>query len=79
MTRHLIRFIKHISDDTGHVHHCTQATVEIHQARNRDRAIEAAKHRFARMRKIKRWDMHADTFEVREESPESGVRGGLTA
>lgn len=66
MSHHLVRFMKNICDDTGHAHHCIQGFVTIHLARDRDRAIEAAKHRFARKRKIKRWDMHADTFEVDE-------------
>ena len=64
MSQHVVRFIKHICDDTGHPHYCTQAVVEIRRARSRDRAIEAAKHRFSRMRKIKCWEIHADSFEV---------------
>lgn len=66
MAHHLIRFIKRICDDTGHVHHCTEGLVEVRRARDSGRAIEAAKHRFARMRKIKRWDTHADAVEVEE-------------
>jgi hypothetical protein len=42
--------------------------IEIREARTRDRAIIAAQHKFARMRKIKHWRMHADTFEVNDTS-----------
>lgn len=73
MSQHQVRFIKRICDDTGHPYVCTQAVIEIRQAHTRDRAIQAAKHKFARMRKIKHWGMHADTFEVKDMAPEGGA------
>lgn len=72
MSQHQVRFMKRICDDTGHPHVCTQGVIEIRQAHTRDRAIQAAKHKFARMRKIKHWGMHADTLEVKDMSPTGG-------
>ena len=71
MSHHIIRFLKDICDDTGHTHHCTQGVVEIHEARSYHRAIEAAKLRFARQRRIGCWDQHADRFEVEGNSDET--------
>ena len=71
MSQHLVRFLKHLCDDTGHPHACTQGVIEIRQARSRDRAIQAAQHKFARLRKIKHWAQHADTFEVKDTAHES--------
>jgi hypothetical protein len=64
MVHYRIRFIKNICDDSGHPHKCVEGVVDIHQARDESRAIEAAKRRFERMKKIQRWDMYADTFEL---------------
>ena len=64
MSRHVVRFIKRLCDDTGHPHSCTQAIIEIRSARTCDRAIAAARFRFARVRRIDCWDTHADSFEI---------------
>ena len=64
MAHHRIRFTKRICDDTGHTHQATQAIVEVHHARDGNRALRAAQHRFARMHRAKSWDVHADGFEV---------------
>jgi hypothetical protein len=59
-----VRFIKTLCDDTGHQHKCVEGVVDIRRARNRDRAVQAAKRRFERMKRISRWDRYADTFEL---------------
>jgi hypothetical protein len=59
-----VRFIKTLCDDTGHAHKCVEGVVNIRRARNRDRAVQAAKRRFERMKKIPRWGLYADTFEL---------------
>ena len=41
-----------------------RGTVDIHAARDLDRAIEAAKIRFARASRIADWRLRADHFEV---------------
>ena len=66
MSSHRIRFIKRLYDDTGHPHHCLQGVIDIRHARDAQRALEAAKIRFARMRKIRRWDTHAHNVEIHE-------------
>lgn len=79
MSHHLVKFVKEICDDTGHTHRCIQGLITVQLAHNRARAIEAAKLRFARTRRIKRWDMHADTFEVddapQKQTPSEGSSG----
>lgn len=64
MAHYRVRFIKTLNDDTGHPHKCVEGIVEVRRARTRDRAVQAAKYRFERMRRIPRWDLHADTFEI---------------
>jgi hypothetical protein len=71
MSSHRIRFIKRLCDGTGHPHRCLQGVVEIRHARDADRALQAAKIRFARMRKIRRWDTHADNVEIDDIARES--------
>jgi hypothetical protein len=41
-----------------------QRSVEIRSAKTRDRAIEAAKRRFARQEGIRDWRIHASALEV---------------
>jgi hypothetical protein len=72
MPRYLFRFMKNLCDDTGHQHRCVEGVVRIRQARNEDRAKRAAQHRFARTKRIRRWDMHADFIEIEVEATESG-------
>jgi hypothetical protein len=64
MTHYRVRFIKTLCDDTGHPHRCIEGIVDVCRARSRDRAVQAAKHRFKRMKRIPQWDLYADTFEV---------------
>lgn len=64
MARYRVRFIKALCDDCGHPHKCIQGIVDIHWARTQDRAVQAAKRRFERIKRIPRWDLYADTFEV---------------
>ena len=71
MAHYRVRFIKILCDDTGHPHKCLEGVVDIRRARGRDRAVQAAKHRFERMKKIPRWDLYADEFELDIEQEES--------
>ena len=64
MAHYRVSFIKRLCDDTGHMHKCIEGVVDIRRARDRDRAVQAAKRRFERMKSIPRWDMYADTFEL---------------
>ena len=80
MSRYQIRFIKKLHDDTGHSFNCVQGVVDIRRARNSERAVEAAKRRFERMKSIPRWDLHADILEVEidERQPSLPRRRSLT-
>jgi hypothetical protein len=64
MVHYHVRFIKNLCDDMGHTHKCVEGAVNIRRARDRDRAVQAAKRRFERMKRIPRWDLYADTFEL---------------
>jgi hypothetical protein len=71
MAHYRVRFIKRLCDDTGHQHKCVEGVVDIHRARDRDRAVQAAKRRFERIKRIPRWDLYADTFELAIEQEDS--------
>jgi hypothetical protein len=43
---------------------CCQRSIVIRSARSRERAIEAAKRRFARLEAIRDWKIHAGLIEV---------------
>ncbi len=64
MAHYRVRFIKTLNDDTGHPHECIEGIVDIRRARSLDRAVQAAKHRFERMKRIPQWSFYADAFEV---------------
>jgi len=64
VTHHRICFTKRICDDTGHAHQAIQGIVVVRYARDPDRAIKTAQHRFARRHWAERWDTHADGFEL---------------
>ena len=64
MTAYHVRFIKDLCDSTGHTHKCVQGVVDIGRARDSERAVQAAKRRFERMKGITRWDLYADTVEL---------------
>ena len=64
MANYRVRFIKTVCDSTGHAHKCIEGIVDICGARDRNRAIQAAKRRFEHVKGIPRWDLYADTFEL---------------
>jgi hypothetical protein len=67
MARYRVRFVRNLCDDTGHQHKCVEGVVKIRQAKSLDRATRAAQHRFERMKRTPRWDLHADFVEVEVE------------
>jgi hypothetical protein len=69
MNGYRIGFFNELTNNSGHVFHCCQRVVEIHSAKSKDRAIEAAKRHFARREKIATWSLHAQSIEVAEISP----------
>jgi hypothetical protein len=44
--------------------HCCQRSIVIRAARNPERAVEAAKKRFARLESICDWNIHAGRIEL---------------
>jgi hypothetical protein len=44
--------------------HCCQRSILIRSARTRERAVEAAKKRFARLEGISNWKIHAALIEI---------------
>ena len=48
----------------GKLFHCCQRSIVISAARSPERAVEAAKKRFARKEGICKWNIHADRIEV---------------
>ncbi len=69
MNGYRISFFNELTNDSGHVFHCCQRVVEIHSAKSKDRAIQAAKQHFARREKIADWTLRAHTIEVAEKNP----------
>ena len=47
----------------GKLFHCCQRSIVIRAARNPERAVEAAKKRFARLEDICNWNIHAGRIE----------------
>jgi ribosomal protein L20A (L18A) len=66
MKSYRISFFNELRNDTGHMFHCCQRVVEIRLARSKERAIEAAKRRFARREQISNWSIHARSIEIEE-------------
>jgi len=66
MTAYRIRFINELTNSSGHPFHCCQRVIEIRAAKSKDRAIQAAKHRFARHEHIPHWHIRAHALEVEE-------------
>ena len=66
MKTYRISFLNELTNDSGHVFHCCQGVVDIRRAKDRDRALEAAKRRFARSEKVGHWSHHAGSFEIEE-------------
>jgi hypothetical protein len=48
----------------GKLFHCCQRSIVIRTARNWERAVEAAKKRFARIEGIYNWNIHAGRIEL---------------
>ena len=64
MATYRVTFFKDLLSSDGHKFKCPQATIEIRNARNIERAIRAAERRFERLQSPRDWKLHADYFEV---------------
>ena len=63
MPSYCVSFINDIPRG-GKLFHCCQRSVVICTARNPERAVEAAKKRFARIEGICNWNIHAGRIEL---------------
>ena len=64
MDAYRVTFFKLLTSSNGKTAKVCQRAVDIHSARDRDRAIRAAKSRFAHLEGVGDWKLHADIFEV---------------
>jgi len=64
MNGYRVSFFKNLTSSNGKAFKVCQRAIEIHSARDRSRAIEAAKSRFARLECVGDWKLHADHFDV---------------
>ena len=62
--RYRVSFVNELPNDSGHMFRCCQQSFEIYRARSRERAIEAAKLRFARHQAVRDWRARATAIEV---------------
>ena len=76
MAQYHVRFIKNLCDHAGHPHGCVEGVVDIRHARDRDRAVEAAKRPFERTKRIPPWNLIADSFELEIAEREPNLRRG---
>ncbi|MDB5393774.1 MAG: hypothetical protein JWM91_1280 [Rhodospirillales bacterium] len=66
MKAYRICFFNDLTNDSGHVFHCCQRIIEIRSAKSQDRAIKAAKRRFARRESISHWHIRAHSIAIEE-------------
>ena len=59
-----IAFFKHLLSSDGHQFKCLQHVIAIRHARNAERALKAAEHRYERLYHVSDWRLYADTFEL---------------
>jgi hypothetical protein len=64
MTAYRVSFFNELTNSSGKLFKVCQRSVDIRTARTLDRAVEAAKKRFARLEHIVEWRLHARLFEV---------------
>ena len=64
MTSYRVTFFKNLANSSGHQFHCQQGTIEIRRARSRERALQAAKRRYERAKKVRDWNLYADVAEL---------------
>ena len=63
MPRYIVRFVKDVLGENGHVCEICQATVEL-DARNDRHAEENAKQKFCEIYATHDWSLHADRFKL---------------
>lgn len=74
MTGYRVCFLNEIPRN-GQLFRCCQRTIVIRSARSPERAVEAAKRRFARLEGIRDWKVHAGQIEVEAIDLDDDSRG----
>ena len=64
MRGYRVSFFKTLLSSDGHRFKCLQHMIDIDSAEDVDRAVEAAKRDYERVRHVPDWMLHADAFEV---------------
>lgn len=59
----------------GTLFRCCQRSIVIRRARSPERAVEAAKKRFARLEGIRNWKIHAEMIEMQKIDPPAIANG----
>jgi hypothetical protein len=74
MTAYHVKFFKHLLNSSGHPFKVLQRIIDIRRSKSRERALEAAQHRFERAEHMPDWKMHADTIEVQADKNKTNGR-----
>jgi hypothetical protein len=78
MTSYRVCFFNEIPRNRR-LYRCCQRSIIIRAARTPERAIEAAKKRFARLERIRDWKIHAGVIEAIEPEPRSAETNNLNS
>ncbi len=68
MTCYRVSFFKNVLSSDGHPFKCIQRIINVRHARSADRAVQAAKRRYERLRHTRDWKLHADYLELEVDS-----------
>lgn len=74
MPSYRVSFINQIPRG-GRLFRCCQRSIVIRRARSPERAVEAAKKRFARLEGIRNWKIHAEMIEMQKIDPTAIANG----
>lgn len=76
MEHYRVSFYNNLTNSSGHQFHCCQRTIDIRLAKSKDRALEAAKRRFARKEAVPHWSVRAHLVEIEALADEANARRG---
>jgi hypothetical protein len=65
MSKYVVTFFKGVMDSEGHRTNAPQMALEV-RAKGPEEAIAHCQERFARLRGIPDWRLHADSYELAE-------------
>jgi hypothetical protein len=74
MSIYHFKFFKNLLSADGHPFNVLQGTIDVRRSRSPERAMRAAKRRFARARNVSDWTLHADAIEPEVENDKTDDR-----